>query len=139
MFVSESFSFLRNLELNNNKDWFEENRHIYQSHIIAPIKKLIDDLDLFIISEIDENLETKPTVNKAISRIYRDTRFSQNKLPFKNHIGFNFRKKSPHWKYHPSFFFRIFPDGYAFGMGVMKDNPDYFADFRQKKIGRAHV
>ena len=132
MFTPQSFSFLKSLELNNNKNWFEENRQTYQNHIIDPIKKLIDDLDLFVISDIDDNLETKPVINKAISRIYRDVRFSNNKKPFKSYIGFNFRRKSSDWKYYPSFFFRIFPDGYIFGLGVMKNNPDHFANFREK-------
>jgi len=132
MFSHQSFSFLKNLELNNSKNWFEENRQIYQNHIINPIKDLIDDLDLFIINDIDDNLETKPVINKAISRIYRDVRFSNNKLPFKSYIGFNFRRKSSDWKYYPSFFFRIFPDGYIFGLGVMKNNPEHFSNFREK-------
>jgi uncharacterized protein (TIGR02453 family) len=131
-FNLKSFSFLKSLEIKNNKSWFEKNRQIYQDHLINPIKSLINDLDLFVINEIDNNLETKPAINKSISRIYRDTRFAHNKLPFKNNIGFNFKKKSSDWKYHPSFFFRIFPYGYTFGMGVMKNSPEYFANFRKK-------
>ena len=132
MFTNESFSFLADLEKNNNKNWFEKNRTTYQNSLIKPIKNLIDDLDLFTINHIDNNLETKPVINKAISRIYRDTRFSNNKLPFKNHIGFNFRRKNYDWKYYPSFFFRIIPIGYIFGLGVMKNSPNKFNNLREK-------
>ena len=92
IFNKNSFEFLSNLEANNTKDWFVNNKSIYQENIINPLKELISSLDIFIAT-IDNSLETKPVINKAISRIYRDVRFSKNKLPFKNHIGFHFRKK----------------------------------------------
>lgn len=128
-FTKESFNFLSNLEINNNKSWFIENKLTYDNHIISPLKELISDLAMFVMT-IDESLETKPVINKAISRIYRDTRYSKNKLPFKNHIGFNFRRKSPDWKFYPAFFFRITPNGYIFGLTIMKNTPDYFLNFR---------
>ena len=95
-FNKKSFEFLSNITINNNKDFFEKNKHIYQEDIINPLKELIIDLQKFIFF-IDNKLETKPVINKAISRIYRDARFSKKKRPFKNFIGFNFRKKNPDW------------------------------------------
>jgi uncharacterized protein (TIGR02453 family) len=129
MFTNHSFEFLSELTVNNNKEWFLENKQTYDEFIINPLKDIISDLEIFIMS-IDNSLETKPVINKAISRIYRDTRFSKNKLPFKNYIGFNFRKKCAEWKFYPSFIFRITPSGYIFGLTIMKNNPDFFLNFR---------
>jgi uncharacterized protein (TIGR02453 family) len=129
-FSNSSFKFLSDLNHNNNKEWFIANKHIYQEELIDPLKKIIDGLGIFMHS-IDNSLETKPVINKAISRIYRDTRYSKNKLPFKNYIGFNFRKKRPDWKLFPAFILRISPQGYYFGMSVMKNNPDHFYKFRK--------
>lgn len=134
MFTDESFDFLSQLTINNNKEWFLENKQTYDQFIINPLKEIISDLELFIMS-IDDGLETKPVINKAISRIYRDTRYSKNKLPFKNYIGFNFRKKCQEWKFYPSFIFRITPTGYIFGLTIMKNNPDFFLNFRDNLDG----
>ena len=106
-----------------------DNKHLYQDNIISPLKELILNLDIFIAS-IDNSLETKPVINKAISTIYRDTRYSKNKLPLKSYVGFNFKKKLPRWKYYPAFIFRINPQGYAFGMAIMKNDSDHFYKFR---------
>lgn len=96
-----------------------------QENIINPLKELIIDLQKFIFF-IDNKLETKPVINKAISRIYRDARFSKKKRPFKNFIGFNFRKKNPDWKFYPCFIFRIDPNGYVFGLAILRNNSEYF-------------
>jgi uncharacterized protein (TIGR02453 family) len=128
-FTKKSFEFLSNLELNNNKSWFIENKSTYDSYIISPIKELVSDLGMFIMT-IDHSLETKPVINKAISRIYRDTRYSNSKLPFKDNIGFNFRRKCQDWKCYPSFLFRITPSGYIFGLVIVNNNPEYFLNFR---------
>lgn len=128
-FSEESFKFLTELQKNNNKAWFLENKSSYEDLLILPIKELISNLDMFMMT-IDVNIETKPVINKAISRIYRDTRYSKNKKPFKDRIGFNFRKKSSEWKYYPALIFRIIPSGYMFGLIVMKNNPDFFLNYR---------
>ena len=128
-FNDKSFQFLQNITINNTKKWFVENNNIYQNNIILPIKEVIEKISP-AIALINNQLETKAVINKAISRIYRDTRFSQNKLPFKNNIGFNFRKINSKWKLYPAFIFRINPDGYIFGLCVMRNTPEFFAKLR---------
>lgn len=129
-FNKKSFKFLSDLEINNNKDWFVENKPSYQKNVLNPLKDLISDMEIFI-NILDSTLETKPVTNKAISTIYRDTRYSKTKLPLKTYIGFNFKRKRPDWKYFPAFIFRINTNGYVFGMSIMKNSPDSFYKFRQ--------
>ena len=129
MFNKDSFQFLSDIKENNNKAWLVEQRQRYEEALLNPLKELITDLEIFITT-IDNSLETKPVTNKAISTIYRDTRFSKNKLPLKSYIGFNFRKRRPDWKQFPAFIFRITPDGYIFGLAVMKNNSDHFYNLR---------
>lgn len=132
MFSSSSFNFLKQITINNNKKWFLENKDQYQSHLIEPCKDLVEKLRLFILL-LDENLETTPVINKSLTSIYRDLRFSKNKIPFKNRIGINFRKKTSEWKKYPAFFFRIDPSGYYFGLMIMKNDSDHF-DILRKEI-----
>ena len=129
LYCDKSFQFLNELSVNNSKEWFIENKGDYEEYLLNPTKELISHLDLFI-SSIDSGLETRPAINKAITTIYRDTRFSKNKTPLKSYFGLNFKKPISTWKYHPSFIFRITSVGYIYGMAIMKNNPDSFYNFR---------
>lgn len=79
-----TFQFLSELKLNNDKEWFDANRHVYH--------ELRKDFELFInvvIGEIGNfDKEAAQTTAKAsIFRINRDIRFSKDKLPYKTNYG----------------------------------------------------
>lgn len=81
------FDFLSLLEKNNNRDWFKENKDMYQA-----VLKNVQDFATGLIAGIADfdpaigNLEAKDT----LFRIYRDVRFSPDKSPYKTHIGVYF-------------------------------------------------
>ena len=81
-FTPESLSFFESLAANNNKVWFEEHRDDFEQCLMEPLKGLVSDLSGAMLA-IDPELVTIPAVDKTISRIYRDTRFSRNKSPYK--------------------------------------------------------
>jgi len=83
---------------------------------MAPLKNLVSDLSGPMLA-IDSELVVTPAVDKTISRIYRDTRFSRNKSPYKTCLWITFKRRSPDWKTAPCFFFEISADGYRYGMG----------------------
>jgi uncharacterized protein (TIGR02453 family) len=66
---------------------------------------------------IDPDLIAIPAVDKTISRIYRDIRFSRNKSPYKTCLWITFKRPGPDWKEAPCFFFEITADSYRYGMG----------------------
>lgn len=78
------FDFLRALDHNNNREWFTLNKNLYQDsqeNIIAFLDHLIEEMGKF-----DDNL-LKLDAKKALFRIYRDTRFSKDKIPYKTNFG----------------------------------------------------
>ncbi|UPQ77210.1 MULTISPECIES: DUF2461 domain-containing protein [Chryseobacterium] len=78
------FDFLRQLAENNNREWFTENKNLYtesQENIVAFLEDLIAEM-----SEFDSELG-KIDAKKSLFRIYRDTRFSKDKTPYKTNIG----------------------------------------------------
>jgi uncharacterized protein (TIGR02453 family) len=78
------FDFLRQLAENNNREWFTENKNLYtesQENIVAFLEDLIAKM-----SEFDSELG-KIDAKKSLFRIYRDTRFSKDKTPYKTNIG----------------------------------------------------
>jgi uncharacterized protein (TIGR02453 family) len=115
-FSPESLDFFENLAAHNNKAWFEDHRDDFEQYLMEPLKNLVSDLAGTMLA-IDAELVVIPKVDKTISRIYRDTRFSRNKSPYKTCLWITFKRHSPDWKSAPCFFFEISADGYRYGMG----------------------
>ncbi|MHB8918961.1 MAG: DUF2461 family protein, partial [Desulfocucumaceae bacterium] len=111
-FSPETLEFLINLGLNNDKAWFESNKHQYQEFLLEPLRSLASDLGPFMLS-IDPYLEVSP--GRSVSRIYRDTRFSRDKSPYKTNMWAAFKRPSRDWKADPVFFFEIYQDWYRYG------------------------
>ena len=117
-FSTDTLDFLRNLRANNHKVWFEDHKQDYQNYVLRPLQDLVTDLSSFMLT-IDPLLETRPGVDKTISRIYRATRFSKDKSPYKSTIWITFKQPNRNWKDAPVYFLEICPDAYRFGMGVL--------------------
>ena len=74
---NNTISFLKELKLNNNRDWFNENKDQFKS-IQADIKTFAN--------EVKDSLNISDDIEKVkIFRIYRDIRFSKDKTPFKKY------------------------------------------------------
>ncbi len=115
-FTPETFKFLLELEFNNSKPWFEENKPDYLKYVVEPFKLLVKELSGFMLT-IDPGFETRAEISKTISRIYRDVRFSKNKTPYKSSVWITFRRVGRDWTFDPCFFFEITPHLYRYGMG----------------------
>ena len=129
-FSKETLDFLRNLKTNNNKQWFEAHKQIYQKYLLEPLQNIVMDLSEFMLS-IDSYFEVRPKIDKTISRIYRDTRFSKDKSLFKNNMWITFKRPSKDWKNAPAYFFEIFPDWYRYGMGFYSASKNIMDRFRE--------
>lgn len=84
MITPETLVFLSDLKRNNNREWFAENKTRFEAYKINQLEiatNLIQEL-----SKTDEWIE-RLDPKKCIFRIYRDTRFSKNKTPYKTHLG----------------------------------------------------
>jgi uncharacterized protein (TIGR02453 family) len=115
-FPPETFRFLRGLKRHNDKDWFESHKHEYQEFVLRPLQTLVEELSPVMLG-IDPMFEVAPVVNKTISRVYRDTRFSADKTPYKTNHWITFRRPGKEWQSFPAYFFQVSPDSYCFGMG----------------------
>jgi len=83
----ETFDFFKRLEKNNNRDWFNEHKKEFKE-IEKEVKQVYEQLFNF--------LKTHDDVDKMkMFRIYRDVRFSKNKLPYKTHFGGSFSRTKP--------------------------------------------
>jgi uncharacterized protein (TIGR02453 family) len=115
-FSPGALAFFEELAANNRKAWFEAHRAGYETLLLAPLKALVAALADRVLA-IDDDLVTMPAVDRTISRINRDTRFSRDKSPYKTCLWITFKRYRPDWKDNPCFFFEIRADGYRYGMG----------------------
>lgn len=80
----ETFTFLNELKVNNNREWFNDNKKRFQK-IRDDFEKFVDEL-IPKIAKFDSTIGA-PKASSCIYRIYRDTRFSPDKTPYKTHIA----------------------------------------------------
>ena len=130
-FSRKTLKFLRGLKANNNKAWFESHRADYDEFVLQPLRDLVTDLGDFML-DIDPRFEITPAVNKTISRIYRDTRFSKDKSPFRSTIWIMFKNQNKDWTTHVcGYFFELSVNSYRYGMGFYNAAPAIMSKFRE--------
>ena len=126
-FSQDTLDFYAELALNNNRDWFERQRDRYQRAVLQPA--------VAFVAEVGERLRlispyivADPRTNGAgsIFRIYRDTRFSKDKTPFKPYLGIFFWEGSRPKMENSGFYFHLEPDRlmlyagiYEFGASIL--------------------
>ena len=100
--------------------------------MLQPLRDLVTDMADFMLG-IDLSFEVAPAVGKTISRIYRDTRFSKDKSPFRDCMWIVFKRSNKDWaRYIPGYFLEINPKSYRYGLGFYDAAPDLMARFRQQ-------
>jgi len=119
-FNEDFFRFFNELKDNNNRDWFAVNKTRYYESVVNPMGE-------FIVA-IAPRLERISPYYKAdprphggsMFRIYRDTRFSNDKTPYKTHAACHFRHQAGRDAHAPGFYVHIETDGIHFGGGIWR-------------------
>jgi len=88
MFTPASLAFLRGLARHNNKPWFEAHRESYENDVRAPMRALIEELDVRL-ARLAPEITGDP--KRSMFRINRDIRFSKDKSPYKTRAACWFR------------------------------------------------
>jgi uncharacterized protein (TIGR02453 family) len=115
-FGPELFSFLADLRENNDREWFAANKDRYEEHLLEPALAFIDAFAPRL-QKISPHFraDARPS-GGSLFRIYRDTRFSKDKSPYKTNVGIHFRHEQAKDRYAPGFYLHIGP-GEAFAGG----------------------
>jgi len=100
----EILNFLKQLEKNNNRDWFNAHKKEFKT-LEADVKEFYN--------SVLENLKVHDDIDKLkVFRIYRDVRFSKNKLPYKTHFGGSFHRTKPNLR--GGYYLHIQPNNESF-------------------------
>ena len=127
-FPVDTIDFLRDLRQNNDRAWFESNRARYEAGYLEPAKAFVTamapDLDRIV-----PGINAEPRVLGSIFRINRDTRFSADKRPYKDHLDFWFWQGDRRAAVS-GLFLRISPDAVIVGAGAHGFSRDQLARYR---------
>lgn len=114
-FSNEFIEFFKDLEKNNNRDWFNQNKNVFIKSVKEPFEVFIEAL-LNEIKQIDENIVLTP--KEAIFRIYKDVRFSKDKLPYKTFVSAIISEGGRKDLTSPGIYIEISKDGIKFYGGA---------------------
>ncbi len=132
-FPEEAFNFLRDLELNNNREWFESNRSVYEDRVLRPAQEFVVGMGERLKS-ISPRVSAIPLIDKSIFRIYRDTRFSNDKTPYKTHIGLLFWEGPRKKLENPNYYVQLNKSSIFVGAGEYIFPPDLLRSYRDSVV-----
>ena len=125
----ETLNFLSTLEINNNREWFNENKQLYlnaKENVENAVNEIISG-----VSEFDKSVERLEAKN-CIFRIYKDTRFSKDKTPYKTNIGASLVEKGPKTLNHAGYYIHLEPNKSFLAGGVYMTEPKNLKSIREK-------
>jgi uncharacterized protein (TIGR02453 family) len=116
-FTKKTIGFFRGLEKNNTKDWFDQNRDVYDGDVMSPAMGFVKELGEKLKS-ISPGIVADPRRDKSIFRLNRDTRFGTNKQPYKTHLGIYFWEGKGKKLENPGFYFQLDKSKMMYGVGM---------------------
>ncbi|MGC1449317.1 MAG: TIGR02453 family protein [Candidatus Sulfotelmatobacter sp.] len=134
-FTPDLFRFLARLKRNNNRDWFLAHKEEYETCVRQPVLRFITAFAVPLY-EISPHLVADPRPSRgSMFRIYRDTRFSNDKRPYKTHVAMRFshRGKDVH---SPGFYFHLEPGGCFAASGLWHPEPQTLLNVRNAIVSR---
>ena len=126
-FPREALAFLRQLKRNNRREWFQPRKDRFREQCVGPMLELVgllcDDIRKFAADHVVEP-------KRAVYRIYRDTRFSKDKTPYKTHVAAMFPRSGLGKNSCAGFYFHVSPDGCVIAGGMYMPGPEELAAVR---------
>ncbi len=130
-FPADTFRYLTDLEQNNNRDWFNEHKDRYESSFLLPALAFIEAMQS-PLSKAAPMLRAEPKkMGGSLMRIYKDTRFSKDKTPYKTNIGIQFRHQSGKDVHAPGVYLHVAADECFLGVGTWRPPSDALKQIRE--------
>ena len=128
-------AFLRGLKRNNRREWFQPRKHIFDEAVRAPMLDLVDAVQHEMAGFAPAYIGDP---RKVVYRIYRDTRFSGDKTPYKTQIAASFPRQGMEKHGGAGYYFSISPEEVAVGGGIYMPLPQTLLSIR-RHVGENHA
>ena len=118
------FTFLADLRANNDREWFAANKQRYEEHVLEPALAFVAAFAPRL-ERISPHLraDARPS-GGSLFRIYRDTRFSKDKTPYKTNVGVHFRHERAKDAHAPGLYLHLAPGEVFAGGGIWHPGTD---------------
>lgn len=117
-FAPKTLEFLKNIQKNNNKEWFEAHKSEYEKLILEPSRAFVVEMGEHLQALVP-TINAEPKINKSLYRIYRDTRrMGVNKAPIKHRIGVIFWQGNTKRMQSSAFYMHFSPEELMVAVGV---------------------
>ena len=128
MHTEDIINFLKELNENNNREWFAQNKSRYEK-----VKSKFEEISRLLISEISifDNDIKNVDVKDCVFRIYRDIRFSTDKTPYKTHFGVYIASAGGRKSHRGGYYLHLDPAGCFIAVGVWCPPPNILKALRQ--------
>lgn len=131
-FSAEAKQFLTDLRDNNEREWFNERKAIYERELKKPALQFIEALgERLKLIHPPLRYDLRATGSGSLMRIYRDTRFSKDKTPYKTNLGIVFWAGEGKKLEHPGYYFHVSPDECWIGGGHYMFPKPYMEAYRE--------
>jgi uncharacterized protein (TIGR02453 family) len=131
MFTKDTLKFLDELTANNNRVWFEANKMRYESLVREPALEFISTMEP-VFADFAPHFRADPRkVGGSLMRVFRDTRFSRDKTPYKTNIGIQFRHELGKDVHAPGFYVHIATDECFLAIGCWHPDSDALGRIRE--------
>lgn len=135
-FPADALAFLADLDENNERPWFEDQRARYEASVRGPAFAFITAMAQEL-PRISKHFVADPRpVGGSLMRIHRDVRFSADKRPYKTNIGIQFRHAAGKDVHAPGIYFHVEPTRCFLGAGLWHPEPDVLAAIRQRIVAK---
>ncbi|MGN0778366.1 MAG: DUF2461 domain-containing protein [Aristaeellaceae bacterium] len=118
-FPEETLQFFLDIRFHNNNTYFNEHRERFRQDVQEPFYAFIDELAPAML-RIDPGMEVRPY--KCLARIRRDTRFSKDKSPYRDHLWLLFRRAAEPREGSVNYWFELSPTSVGWGLGTWGEN-----------------
>ena len=130
-FPAEGLAFFAALQRNNRREWFQPRKAIFEEQLKQPMRELVGAVNT-AMTRFAPDYVTDP--DKAIYRIYRDTRFSKDKTPYKDHIAASFSRRGD--KAGAGYYFAVSHKEVAIGGGLYMPEAETLLAIRERLAER---
>ncbi len=131
-FNEQTIGFLEELNANNNREWFKENKSRYEELVLDVALRFIQSMQNPLAGFAPHFVAMPTRVGGSLMRVYRDTRFSKIKIPYKTNIGIQFRHELARDVHSPGFYVHIEPDNVFLGAGMWRPDSESLRNIRQR-------
>jgi uncharacterized protein (TIGR02453 family) len=117
-FTPATFKFLKNLQANNTRPWFDLHKQEYEAAVRTPALEFIESMSDDIEAISPHFCAVAKKVGGSLMRVQRDVRFGRDKRPYKTNIGIQFRHAQGKDVHAPGFYVHLEPTECFLGVGI---------------------